>query len=112
MALTPDRNQAQPYDPQVFLELNRVLHEPGRLAIMALLTRCDSADFTTVMRDTGLTRGNLSTHMTRLESAGYVFVRKDFVDRVPRTLLVISPDGRRALAAYRRSLEIVLSALP
>ena len=64
------------------------------------------------MRQTGLTRGNLSSHISKLESAGYVAVKKAFVDKIPRTLLSLTPEGREAFQAYRQRMKQVLEGLP
>ena len=72
----------------------------------------ESADFLFVQNQTGLTGGNLSSHMTRLEEAGYVEVKKEFVDRIPRTLLRTTKQGRAALRQYKRNMLQVLKGLP
>lgn len=93
-------------------DIDRVVHEPARLMILAVLAAVESADFVFVMRQTGLTRGNLSSHMSKLEKAGYIRVEKEFVDKIPRTLLRLSEPGRGALDAYREGMMRVLSDLP
>lgn len=80
--------------------LNPLIHEPGRLRIMATLESCEGADFMFLAGVTELTRGNLSTHMTRLVNAGYVSETKEFVDRKPRTEYRITKQGRQAYKAY------------
>lgn len=65
-----------------------------------------------MMRETGLTKGNISSHMVKLEEAGYIEVVKEFVERKPRTLLRISNSGRSALQVYRQNMEHVLDNLP
>ena len=99
-------------DLQPFAEIDRVIHEPARLAILGLLAVVDSADFLFVQNQTGLTGGNLSSHMTRLEEAGYVEVTKAFVDRIPRTLLRATKTGRAALRQYKRTMRKMLDGLP
>jgi DNA-binding transcriptional ArsR family regulator len=99
-------------DVQPLAEIDRVIHEPARLAVLGLLAAVDSADFLFVQNQTGLTGGNLSSHMTRLEEAGYVEVTKEFVDRIPRTLLRATKEGRAALRQYKRSMLQVLKGLP
>ena len=88
------------------------VHEPGRLMVLACLSVVVRADFLYVMRETGLTQGNLSSHLAKLEAAGYVAVEKTFVGKVPRTLLQLTDQGREALRAYRDRLVGVLSRLP
>jgi DNA-binding MarR family transcriptional regulator len=95
-------------DLQPIADINRMIHEP---AIMAYLYVVESADFLFLMRQTGLTRGNLSSHMSKLEAAGYVAVEKEFVDKIPRTLLRLSDEGRKAFQAYRESMKQVLDNL-
>jgi DNA-binding transcriptional ArsR family regulator len=99
-------------DLQPLAEIDRVIHEPARLAIIGLLAAVDSADFLFVQNQTGLTGGNLSSHMSRLEEAGYVEVNKEFVDRIPRTLLRATRKGRAALRQYKRNMQKVLHGLP
>jgi DNA-binding transcriptional ArsR family regulator len=74
-------------DVQPIAEIDRLIHEPARLMIMAVLYAVESADFVFLLRQTGLTRGNLSSHMSRPEAAGYVDIEREFVDKMPRTLL-------------------------
>ena len=85
-------------------ELNKLIHEPGRLAIMSFLAVVEEADFIFLMDQTGLTRGNLSSHVARLEKAGYVEVRKEFVEKVPRTTYRLTDAGAGAFLAYRKHL--------
>jgi len=92
--------------------IDRVIHEPARLRIVALLYVVESADFVFVMDQTGLTWGNLSAHMTRLEQAGYIEVQKTFKDRRPNTSLRLTPAGREAFQEYRREIRAVLDELP
>ena len=107
--MTPEaRNE----ELQVMAEIDRTVHEPARLMILAYLSEVESADFQFIANQTGLTRGNLSSHMTRLEEAGYIEVTKEFVDRVPRTLLRATKKGRVALKQYKRNLLQVLKGLP
>lgn len=89
-------------------ELDRTIHEPARLAIMALLSALESADFLYLLRETGLTKGNLSSHVARLEQAGYVEVEKTYRGKVPRTVYRVTERGRAAFDEYRRSLRPVI----
>jgi len=82
--------------------LNPLIHEPARLGIMAALMECTAADFMFLAGVTGLTRGNLSTHMARLTQADYVFESKEFVDRKPRTEYRITDNGKKAYKEYLR----------
>ena len=104
----PDKNA----DLSALGEIDRLVHEPARLAVMALLYVVDSADFTFLMNQTGLSWGNLSAHMTRLEEAGYLQVEKRFKGRRPNTNLRLTAAGRSAFQEYRRRLKQVLDGLP
>lgn len=89
-------------------ELDRRLHEPARLVLVANLYVVDEADFLFLSRQTGLTAGNISFHMSKLEEAGYVDVRKEFVGKKPRTTYELTPAGRSAFAQHRERLIEVL----
>ena len=78
---------------QEALGIDRVIHEPARLAITAVLASCESADFVFLRRATGLTQGNLSAHLGRLQEAGYVEIEKRFLGTVPNTLCRLTPAG-------------------
>lgn len=93
-------------------DIDRLVHEPARLKILSQLYVVEAADFLFVMQQTGLTQGNLSSHMSKLEAAGYVEVRKQFVDKRPRTLLSLTPEGRSALEGYITSMKRLLDAVP
>ncbi|MHB1293771.1 MAG: winged helix-turn-helix domain-containing protein [Anaerolineae bacterium] len=93
-------------------QVDRVIHEPSRLVIMAILYTAESADFTFLLRETGLTRGNLSAHLTKLEEAGYVEITKTFRGKVPQTLCCLSEAGREAFRAYREQLKRTVESLP
>ena len=95
-----------------FVEIDRMVHEPARLAIMALLYVIESADFTFLMNQTGLSWGNLSTHMSKLEEAGYIEVEKSFKGRRPNTSLRLTTTGRSAFREYRHKLKQMLDDLP
>ena len=89
-------------------QLDRLIHAPARLRIISHLFVVESADATWLQRETGLTWGNLSTHMTKLEAARYLTVRKSFVDRRPCTTLRLTSKGRRAFTAYRERMARLL----
>jgi len=93
-------------------EIDRLIHEPARLNIVAHLSVVDCADFLFLLRQTGLTKGNLSSHLSRLEEAGYVAVEKKFVEKVPRTLLRLTDRGREAFHSYRRRMKRIFEKLP
>lgn len=94
------------------VDIDRVIHEPARFLIMAYLYVVDSADFLFLMNQTGLTRGNLSSHLSKLEEAGYVNVQKEFVNKIPRTILSLTAQGRMAFNDYRQRMKQVLDDLP
>ena len=89
-------------------ELDRVIHEPGRLMIAALLFAVDKADFLYLLHETGMNKGTLSSHISRLEEAGYVEVTKTYRGKVPQTLLRLTTAGRKTFEQYRRRLKQVL----
>ena len=89
-------------------ELDRVIHEPGRLIIATLLYAVERADFLYMLHETGMNKGTLSSHLSRLEEAGYVEIAKTFRGKVPQTLLRLTPSGRKALQRYRRKLKEAL----
>jgi len=93
------------YDVRDLAELDRLIHEPGRLMIVAVLSAVECADFVFLQRETELTKGNLSAHLARLESAGYVATEKTFRGRVPLTVCRLTPEGRRAFEAYRARMK-------
>jgi DNA-binding MarR family transcriptional regulator len=93
-------------------EIDRTIHEPARLLVLATLYVLDSADFVFLMNQTGLTWGNLSAHMSKLEEAGYIEVEKSFKERRPHTLLRLTEEGRAAFRAYRQRMMQVLDGLP
>ncbi len=86
-------------------DIDRVIHEPARLIIMSHLYVLDRADFLFLKRQTKLTWGNLSSHITKLENAGFVEVIKKFVDRKPITLIQLTPQGRTAFEDYQRQMR-------
>ncbi len=89
-------------------DLDRVIHEPARLRIVALLAGVEEADFLWLLRESALTKGNLSSHLARLEEAGYVAVEKTFRGKIPLTMLRLSEVGRSAFAGYRQAMKAVL----
>lgn len=88
--------------------IDRLIHEPARMLIMSLLAVVESADFLFLQRQTGLTAGNLSSHLSRLEEADYVTIEKQFVGKKPNTMLQLTRTGRAAFDRYRESLSQVL----
>jgi DNA-binding transcriptional ArsR family regulator len=94
------------------LEIDKIIHEPARLKIMAQLYVVEEADFIFLMRQTGLTWGNQSSHMSKLEEAGYIEVRKEFLDKKPHTILKLTSKGRDAFRKYRTTIDQVFKDVP
>lgn len=95
---------------RTLMELDRLVHEPARLAILTILAEAEEVEFRFIEAVTGLTRGNLSSHAAKLEQAGYIVVDKRFRGRTPVTRYRITPSGREALSAYRAQLRAVMGA--
>lgn len=91
-------------------EFDRLVHEPSRLVLMANLYVVEEADFLYMTRQTGMTAGNISSHMAKLEDAGYVHVRKEFRDKRPRTIYKLTAAGRRAFDTHRDRLSALLGS--
>ena len=91
-------------------ELDRVIHEPGRMMIVALLAAVEECDFLYLLTQTEMSKGNLSTHLTRLEESGYVHIKKTYRGKVPQTLLRLTASGRSAFDEYRRRLNAAFVA--
>ena len=92
--------------------IDKIIHEPARLLMMAHLFVVDSADFLFLQRQTGLTWGNISSHLRKLENAGYVAVQKEFIDKKPHTTLKLTEEGRKAFQEYRKNMKQVFDDLP
>ncbi len=88
--------------------LDRMIHEPARLVIVTHLAAVKEADFVYLLRMTELTRGNLSTHLTKLEEGGYVEIEKTFEGKTPRTTAKLSKKGKTALTAYGKAMRDLL----
>jgi DNA-binding HxlR family transcriptional regulator len=89
--------------------LDRVIHEPARLTIVALLSSVTSADFLFLLKESGLTKGNLSVHLSRLDEAGYVQVEKTFRGKIPHTEYKLTSKGKSAFDQYRKSLGSIFN---
>ncbi len=92
--------------------LDQIIHAPARLMVLTYLYVVESADYVFLMRLTGLTWGNLATHLSKLEEAGYVEVLNTFNGKKPQSILRMTPDGRAAFREYKKSLKQVLDDLP
>ena len=104
------KNEINKDDFQQLAEIDRVIHEPARLLLVATLSVVESADFLFLMNQTKLTRGNLSSHLSKLEAAGYVEIKKEFVEKIPRTLLRLTEEGKNAFIEYRQKMQQVLDS--
>jgi len=93
---------------RLIADLERVIHEPGRLMIVALLFAVDRTDFLYLQHETGMNKGTLSSHISRLEEEKYVEVVKTYRGKVPQTLLRLTGTGRKAFEQYRRNLKEAL----
>ena len=93
---------------QKLSEIDTNIHQPARLMIVATLSAVEEADFLYLLQRTGLTKGNLSSHLTRLEKVGYVQVEKSFVGKITRTVCSLTDKGREALEAYKEQMKSVL----
>ena len=91
--------------PEKLAAIDRLIHEPARLVIMTALSTCRSADFVFLQRITGLTAGNLSSHLARLEEAGLVWIQKEIRGKRPHTQVGLSDAGRRAIDRHWQQLE-------
>jgi DNA-binding transcriptional ArsR family regulator len=89
-------------------DLDRAIHEPARLKIVALLYGAQEVDFLFLLRETELTKGNLSSHLTKLEEAGYIEIEKTFRGKIPMTLIRLTTQGRKAFEGYRKAMEAIL----
>ena len=85
-----------------------LVHEPARLMILMVLYSVEEADFTFLINVTELTDGNLSSHLSKLQDAGYVEIEKEFVGKKPRTRLRLTEQGRQAVDDYRRTISQAL----
>ncbi|MDH3458040.1 MAG: transcriptional regulator [Gemmatimonadota bacterium] len=95
--------------------LNRidpVIHAPARLKVMTQLYVVEAADAAFLIRQTGLTWGNLSTHLGKLEESGYVVLEKGFRKKRPYTMISLTSEGRAAFRAYRANMQRALAQLP
>ena len=104
---TPERNSSR--SPN---NIDRLIHEPARYNIMALLYVVEQADFLFIRNQTGLTPGNLSSHLGKLEAAGYVRINKRFVGKLPKTSVMLTTHGRQAFSDYRRQMKELFTNPP
>jgi DNA-binding MarR family transcriptional regulator len=98
-------------DQQQQVIIDKLIHEPARLKILAQLYVVESADFLFLMRQTGLTQGNVSGHLTKLEKANYVTIKKGYVGKRPQTVISLTTKGRKAFKEYIQSMQQVFDGL-
>ncbi len=92
------------------VEIDRLIHEPARLMIVAILYAVESADFLYLKRETELTKGNLSSHLSRLEEAGYVAIEKTYKGKIPLTVCTLTEKGRQAFEDYRKQMKFMVDS--
>jgi DNA-binding MarR family transcriptional regulator len=93
-------------------DIDPLIHAPARLTVMTYLYVVESLDFVYLKRVTDLSWGNLSTHLTKLEEAGYVSMKKSFQDKKPKTMIQLTDRGRSAFRNYKDEMQQVLGDLP
>lgn len=96
---------ALPYSGLKLPDIDRVIHEPARLAILSVLCGCGAADFLFLENATGLSRGNLSVQLTKLEEAGVIKIRKEIVGKKTRTTASLTAKGTRDISAYWKAMD-------
>jgi DNA-binding MarR family transcriptional regulator len=92
--------------------LDPLIHAPARLRVMTYLYVVDSIDFVYLKRMTGMSWGNLSTHLTKLEDAGYIRLHKTFQDKKPKTMIELTEQGRESFRRYKEDMQQALANLP
>ena len=95
-------------NPRNGAEVDRLIHDPARLVITTILSTVESADFLYLERETGLTKGNLSSHLSKLESAGYIEIEKTYRGKIPLTVCKLSERGEKAFLNYRDQLKYIV----
>jgi len=93
-------------------DINQVIHAPARLMVLTYLYVVESVDYVFLMRLTGLTWGNLATHLSKLEEAGYIAIQKEFKGKKPHSTVHLTNRGRAAFREYKQSMQQVLDDLP
>ena len=95
----------------MLLDIDRTIHEPARLLLLIYLFTVEKADFTFLKQQTGMTQGNLSSHLNKLEFEGYIRTEKKFKNRRPLTLIKITDSGREAFTSYVKGMHHYFSDL-
>ena len=104
--------RTDPVALQPLADLDQIIHAPARLMVLTYLYVVESVDYVFLKNVTGLTWGNLATHLGKLEEAGYVAVEKGFQGKKPHTMIHLTDEGRAAFRAYKESMQQVLDDLP
>jgi len=113
MAKKPNDDSVKKDKKAIILEkMDKILHVPNRLLIVSLLYVVESADMTFLKGQSGLSWGNLSSHTTKLEEAGYLNIEKKFKGKKPKTKLSLTKEGREAFKAYRENMKKLLNGVP
>lgn len=99
-------------DRHPLIDLDRTIHSPARLMVMTYLYAVESADYIFLQNLTGLTWGNLSSHLSKLEEEGYIAVQKEIVGKKPHSMVHLTEAGREAFREYKQSMQQILSELP
>ena len=84
---------------------DKIIHEPARIVLLAILNAADQVDFTFLLNETGLSQGNLSSHLSKLESSGYIEIEKTFHKKRPRTLISMNEKGKYAFEEYLKTMR-------
>ena len=98
-------------NPSLQVDIDKLIHEPARLMLLAQLYVVEGADFLFLMRQTGLTQGNVSGHLNKLEDAKYVEIEKGYVGKRPHTMISLTKKGRKAFQKYVQSMQQVFDGL-
>lgn len=107
-----NKQETKKIELEPLADIDPLVHAPARLMVMTYLYVVDSIDFVYLRRITGLSWGNLSTHLTKLEEGGYVRLEKTFMDKKPHTMISLTDDGRKAFRDYKDGMQEVLGNLP
>ncbi len=109
MVSNKNNNISQDFDIPSILDISKIIHEPARLLIMSILYVLKDADFQFLMVQTKLTKGNLSSHLSKLEEVGYIIITKKFKSKKPLTRISLTPAGREAYKIYRKEMDKLFS---
>jgi len=93
-------------------DIDQIIHAPARLMVLIYLYVVESADYVFLKNQTGLSWGNLSTHLSKLEAAGYITVEKGVNGKKPQTMIHLSDAGRKAFGKYKKNMQQLLDDLP